>query len=502
VSNYDGRAKATEKLPRSEPKRDKNGKVVAHTDFRCGFIDRTGTLVVPRIFDDCQDFQEGRAAVWVAAQGWGIIDLEGRFVVSPQFTGAHGSPSFPRKFWQAGSGSGSVSGPERPGFSEGLMAVSNEDGYGYIDRDGKLVIGHRFRAASLFHDDLAVVVMPAEVGLGIQQGTLNLTNPREGYFTGVIDRAGRFVVPPVYDWAKVHPGGLVQVKFGDRIGYLDATGKPLTFSDKEIEAHVARMREQLKPPAPDRSVVGEAGDTSYYLHLPDGICAFNLGVPQDRKFLEDLQSKAAAEMVAAQQKMPQLPQEGWREMKKTTAELLKANSGLLTKCDQLKAIRSGADESAVRTYAFVRGMQKDRYDPSGNSGLAFMAALMCKLADRDSVGAPSPKDNSARVWNAFKRLESGESTALPALAYEGLACYSARVAPATEDAGAALQTPATAKVGFHTIFALPNWLVVIFAQETIAAGPEAFFRELDQQKALVRAFEDANLNKPAPSTRP
>jgi hypothetical protein len=225
-------------------------------------------------------------------------------------------------------------------------------------------------------------------------------------------------------------------------------------------------------------------------------------VPQDRKFLEDLQSKAAAEMEVAKQKMGQLPEEVWREMKKTTGELLKGNPGLLTKCEQLEAIRSGADENALRTYVFVRGIQKDRYDPSGNSGLGFMAALMCKLADRDSVGAPRPKDNSARVWNAFKRLESGESTYLPALAYEGFACYSARVAPVTEDAGAPPQAPAKAKVGFHTVLGLPNWLVVLVAQETIAASPDALYRELDRQKVLVGAFEDANLKKPTPSTRP
>jgi len=92
-------------------------------------------------------------------------------------------------------------------------------------------------------------------------------------------------------------------------------------------------------------------------------------------------------------------------------------------------------------------------------------------------------------------------TALPALAFEGYACYSAWLAPA---AGAASlpHPPSKANVRFQTIAFLPDWMVMLFAQETIAASPNGLLKELEQQKALLRAFEDANLKKPAPSTRP
>jgi hypothetical protein len=59
-----------------------------------------------------------------------------------------------------------------------------------------------------------------------------------------------------------------------------------------------------------------------------------------------------------------------------------------------------------------------------------------------------------------------------------------------------------AKVGLHTMLVIPDWLVQIITQETIAATPGALLQVLEQQKALVRAFEDANLKKPAPSMRP
>jgi hypothetical protein len=321
---------------------------------------------------------------------------------------------------------------------------------------------------------------------------------------GVIDRSGKFVAPPVFDWAKVKPGGLVQVKFGERLGYLDAQGRPLTFTEKDIETALAERRERLKPPPPPppgRAVVGKVGDTEYYLHLPTSICAFDVSVPQDRKFIEGMWTKGASKLDDAKRKLPQLPEAFWRDLNKADG-LINANSGLLTRCEELEAIRSGDDKRDVRTLGFAGGMQKDRYDPTGNAALVYMVALMCRSADKDSSGLPGPKDNIARIWNAFKRLEAGESTLLPVLASEALACYSAAVMAAEGDASVAPQAPAKAKVGFHTMLVVPDWLVQIFTQETIAATPAALLQVLEQQKALVRAFKDANLEKPAPSTRP
>ena len=95
------------------------------------------------------------------------------------------------------------------------------------------------------------------------------------------------------------------MKFGDRLGYLDATGRPLTFSTKEVEDYVAQKREQLKPPprpAPGRAVFAKAGDTEYYLRLPDNMCALDANIPQDRRRIDDLRAKSAAEMEAAKKK--------------------------------------------------------------------------------------------------------------------------------------------------------------------------------------------------------
>jgi hypothetical protein len=113
IKFLDGRAKVTKTQPW----------------HHCGFIDRTGKLIIPDIYSDCQDFHEGRAAVKVDPQGWGIIDLDGRFVVPPQFTRVDTS-AFPIHKGKP-FGRGGFTSHGRGGFSEGLMAVSSKDGYGY-----------------------------------------------------------------------------------------------------------------------------------------------------------------------------------------------------------------------------------------------------------------------------------------------------------------------------------------------------------------------------------
>jgi hypothetical protein len=491
------------------------GVAKATRDGKFGYIDLSGMVVAPFEFDRAFEFQNGRAlARREATKQWGFIDKTGAFAALPDFDlifqpseglslvvdkqrrngviDTDGRIVVPPQFAHAGSGALPLESGSAYEFREGLLPVSKGDGFGYIDRQGTFIIQPQFVAAGPFQDGMAVVQMRAKVAV----------HPNaQGVLAGVIDRSGKLIAPPIYDRARQKPGGLVQVKLGKRLGYLDSKGRPLTFTDKDIDAYLAEKREPLKPPPPGRAVVGTAGDTTYYLRLPEGICLLDSSDSQDRKVIADVWSGGATVLDTARKKMPQLAEESLRELQKTDAAI-KANSGVLTRCDLLDAIRSGADRKALSTYAMASGLQKDRYDPTGNAALVYMVAFMCRSADKDSSGLPGPKDNIARIWNAFRRLEAGESTLLPALASEALACYSAAVMAAEGDASAAPQAPAKAKVGFHTMLVVPDWLVQIFTQETIAATPEALLQLLEQQKALVRAFEDANLKKPAPSTRP
>ena len=57
------------------------GLARAESDRKCGYIDKTGTVVIPHQFGSVRDFHEGLAQI-----GWRgrFIDKTGRVVITPQ----------------------------------------------------------------------------------------------------------------------------------------------------------------------------------------------------------------------------------------------------------------------------------------------------------------------------------------------------------------------------------------------------------------------------------
>ncbi len=110
-----------------------------------GYIDRTGRIVVEPQFDIAYYFSEGLGLIATASkrdvdgqvvkipQKWGVINALGKVVVQPQFRST-----------------GCV-------FSEGLLCHGTEQGVGFINRTGKLVIESGFSQAKDFSEGLAAV---------------------------------------------------------------------------------------------------------------------------------------------------------------------------------------------------------------------------------------------------------------------------------------------------------------------------------------------------------
>lgn len=153
-------------------------------DGKWGFIDRTGKEVVPVIYDEVGEFREGRAAVCKDGK-LGFVDETGSIVIPLTYmyqSDGHWLASWYREVL--------------PFFSEGLAAVWNSDEhgdqYGYIDRDGNVVIPFEFSYAAPFSEGLAYVSKDGRISYA------DMEDGEYGHF-GYINKTGEVVVPLIYD---------------------------------------------------------------------------------------------------------------------------------------------------------------------------------------------------------------------------------------------------------------------------------------------------------------
>ena len=133
------------------------GLVPVSIKGKWGFMDRTGKLVIEPQFEDAEDFSEGLApvkikgeTVWCPADAsgnrsgstmmYGYIDKTGKLVIPAVFNSA--AP-----------------------FSEGVAAVSKCDESYFIDKTGRTVVSGSFRYASSFSGGLAQVETMTDGGL-------------------------------------------------------------------------------------------------------------------------------------------------------------------------------------------------------------------------------------------------------------------------------------------------------------------------------------------------
>ena len=162
----------------------------------CGYKDAQGEVIIPlKKYEYCGDFSDGLAYVGRQLNPpynphnseqpnriQGFIDSKGRLVIPVKHT------------LYSALGIGLQS------FSEGLVVVSRDDRYGYMNKQQKLVIPYRYVSAGDFKEGLAVV-------LG------------ENWKRGVIDKKGNMVIPFKFDQIRDYSEGLAvvseDVKYGD-----------------------------------------------------------------------------------------------------------------------------------------------------------------------------------------------------------------------------------------------------------------------------------------------
>jgi hypothetical protein len=170
-----------------------------------GCINRKGAIAIEPRFEKVRKFAEGVAAVNVGASPdeavprrasggkWGYIDGTGRMVIQPQFD------------WAAD-------------FSGGVALVGVGHDFLYIDKDGKTVLRPVYESA----DEKRQIASAGPFSEGLARIS---TSAYRGPYTGFIEKSGRFVIEPRFEWARDFSEGLAAVGVGNKCGYVDRIGR-------------------------------------------------------------------------------------------------------------------------------------------------------------------------------------------------------------------------------------------------------------------------------------
>lgn len=227
--------------------------------FKYGFMDTSGRLVVPLQYDRVGAFSHGLAAVYYAhpyqeelAPGFyatsytyevGFIDRTGKLVIPMIYEGLSSTT-------MVDTGSG-ASVPQSVGFSEGLISAQKDGNWGVIDTQGRTVLPFKYnQPIGSFHDGLASFTSNGKSGFLDQTGKVvvpatydSVTDFSEGYaivanrnprsqdgavLCGAVNTQGTLVVPMKYAAMDGFRGGMARVSdqtdWGGKYGFVDTSG--------------------------------------------------------------------------------------------------------------------------------------------------------------------------------------------------------------------------------------------------------------------------------------
>jgi len=154
-------------------------------DGKWGYVDGTGKMIIEPQYNFCDLFVDGIAEVISSSGKMGYIDETGKFIIKPGFKYA-------------------------TRFSEGLAFVTVEGcGITCIDKNGsiKFSLEDEIETANCFSDGLACV----------------LANNKMGF----IDKTGKYVINPSYDFATPFENGIASITQNEKTGYIDIHGKTI-----------------------------------------------------------------------------------------------------------------------------------------------------------------------------------------------------------------------------------------------------------------------------------
>lgn len=153
-----------------------DGLLAVTVGEKTGFVDRTGTMVIPAEFNFAWPFEGGVAAAEKDGQ-FGYIDKTGKFVIT-----------LPEGYDDLGS------------FDGDVAVVGREGKFGLVDREGTIILEPKFDA---LHSDKGVLVAAL------------------GDVSGLVDREGNWIAQPEFVYVGLFSNGLAPAQKGDKFGFID-----------------------------------------------------------------------------------------------------------------------------------------------------------------------------------------------------------------------------------------------------------------------------------------
>jgi hypothetical protein len=159
--------------------------VMREEDYYTGYINKSGFIQIPYMIGSNADEKVKRVRVNVNNK-WGLTDFAGTTILDPMFD-------------------------EMNPFSDGLSLVKTEK-YGFIDKNGKVVIPIKYDDAYDFTMGLAIV---------------GITNTNQVMKFGVIDNSGKIIIQPKYESMRGFSEAIAGFRIGSKWGFLNFIGKEI-----------------------------------------------------------------------------------------------------------------------------------------------------------------------------------------------------------------------------------------------------------------------------------
>jgi hypothetical protein len=207
---------------------------------KCGFIDRTGAVIIPIVYDKATPFSEGLAIVERNGKQH-IINRNGSILVTLD--------RFYDDFSPFSNGMAGVVIEEQPGWHQrGFINTAGEEviPVGMFDSvlrpfsEGLAVVGMRvpsgpnaFRMMYGYIDKTGEVVIPFvyELANSFSEGLASVMKRSDDVKWGVINQAGEAVIPFEFDGIGNFSEGLASFILEDIHGYIDQAGNPVITLD-------------------------------------------------------------------------------------------------------------------------------------------------------------------------------------------------------------------------------------------------------------------------------